>query len=264
MKKKHLLSMLILPLLLLCPVVEAKQIHAFIAADTLSNLKIPATIDIKTVRKMVESIADAMHIPAATYVIEKRKLNGHTLSETIQNASIASDDVVLFYYSGHGFRTYAMNNIWPNVYFTNTQEEIPVETLVGALLQKQASLYIVLADCCNNYIKEIIPQGRYLKRRSVPPKTRVRATLKNLFSQENKLILASGAVPGSLSWATEKGSIFTNALVKSLQSEAYEESPDWERVLQRTATLCRKHQKIQYLISPIWETTEVEHHEPEN
>lgn len=66
------------------------------------------------------------------------------------------DDVILFYYSGHGYRTVTKENDWPNLYFTEAGAGIDIDLITSLLQSKKAHLSIILVDCCNTALADFL------------------------------------------------------------------------------------------------------------
>ena len=71
---------------------------------------------------------------------------------------------------------------------------------------------------------------------------------RKLFLESSGICIASGSVPGEVSWATPKGGIFTSAFLESLKKEIEEEFPSWESLFDRTEKTCSFFQQPQYML----------------
>lgn len=238
------------PLLLvtLISTLSAKQIHLFLAADTYSNLESSAKIDIKRIKNELRSVAEQLCIDISIQEMHGKRLTEDKLKDCIKNTCTSQDDILVFYYSGHGFRYKSSNSIWPHLYFTPLDESLHLEEVVQCIVKKPGTLYFILADCCNNIPKHLtLPYHPFQQEFTSKGKLN-KKTYSQLFSAVNTLIVASGSSPGKVAWATEKGSLFTLALLRSVKEETLHENPDWSRIFERTISLCKKHQQPQYSI----------------
>jgi len=255
MIKKYVSSLItttIATLMLTAPIaLESQEIHSFVTADTLSNLKNSVRVDMKSIKKLIRSISQSTQIPYTSLMLTHKDLTRSNLFRIIDATNINPDDIVFFYYTGHGCRTMETRNMWPCIYFTKPRERVDLSDIVDVLLSKKASLYVVIADCCNDYKQLDLINAHSLSQKKLPSKNLQQQVLRSLFSQQNLLIIASGSTPGQLSWTTQDGSIFTNAFIKSLEIEAHREEAQWERVLQRTVAFCKKYQTVQFSISTL-------------
>ena len=117
------------------------------------------------------------------------------------------------------------------------------------ITSQPASLFITIADCCNNFTdrpKGMLPfRPEAVIAKSYTPNSNKEA-LKKLFLRTQGLIIASGSIPGKRSWWTEKGGLFTNALLASLKDELNEVDPQWEHLFKKVNACCSNVQQPQF------------------
>ncbi|MDB6081540.1 MAG: hypothetical protein JWO53_812 [Chlamydiia bacterium] len=228
----------------------AKELHVLLSADTISNVKKASKRDLENLQKELLFISSATGMPLRTTLLKGSMLSIASIQAWLKNEVINPDDVVLIYYTGHGFRTKKSPSIWPYIYLPATKEAIDINDLVRALTTKPAALYITIADCCNNLIKPKI-QARFTYPHSFAPSSQAHLTTgyRKLFLESRGIIIASGSKPKKRSWATAKGGIFTNAFLLSLKNEAAEHNPDWKRLFKKVKFICKQYQKPQFKIS---------------
>jgi hypothetical protein len=165
------------------------------------------------------------------------------------NETIHPDDVVFFYYTGHGLRTDKSQTIWPSIYLPAKQEMIDVHDLVNTMITRPASLYITIADCCNNVVHDTHSSDGFSPPLFAKSQPLSRSAYKKLFLKSRGLIIASGSVPGKRSWCTQKGGVFTNAFLTSLRHELGAVNPSWNHILTQSKMLCQHLQKAQFQVS---------------
>ena len=229
--------------------VEAKEFHALLTGDTFSDVKDAANCDIKHIRKELQNVCDALDM-----TLHVKELKGKTLTKTqvrkwLESDSIAPDDIVLFYFTGHGFRTEKTRTIWPCIFFPAKKEIIEFTDIINEFTQKPTSLCMIIADCCNNFYQEkmLMPffGKNFLLHKNFHPH-HAEEVYSRLFKHTTGVIIASGSTPGKRSWCTKKGSIFTSALLTSLKQELHEPNPRWDHLLLQTKNMCHKFQKPQF------------------
>lgn len=182
-----------------------------------------------------------------------------------------SNDVVLFYFLGHGFSSEETK--WPNLLFMNTAEGKPLgqsdvkaaslnlEAIEQSLSQKNARLTIVMAEASNDELGKI---------NAVAPEEGVDFDLfktdegslsdeeryKDLFLFSRGSIVASSSKPEYLSYYNEKqGGLFTRGFLGALKVQvAKDYQADWGSFLldvqRRTKSLAKSNnlsQSAQYL-----------------
>ena len=217
-------------------------------------------------KKEIKFIEAATETKVHVKEILDENLTLRTIRNWIRTENVQPQDVIIFYYSGHGFRTKTNSTVWPSIYFPHKEEWLDMYQLIKEFSAKPASLYIIIADCCNNFVKIKSPLNscQFSKKNEMFKITqKTSSSYKKLLLENYGLIIASGAIPGKISWATDKGSIFTNAFIDNIHSELEKSEPQWERIFTRTMTSCRFAQKPQFflLLSPINEGLEFKPHE---
>ena len=151
----------------------------------------------------------------------------------------SKDDVVMFYYSGHGGRMSNKKGRWPDMAMQDKLVDLGYPMDVIAKKPTPPRLAISLGDCCNSFMD-----------RSAEPKTRAAkktAGLRPLFMDANGIVIASGSEPGQYSLGGSDGGVFTNAYFKAAYNPT---NADWESVLRAAQQLTLKssdgQQKAQF------------------
>ena len=174
------------------------------------------------------------------------KKNVYLSIDNLKKQKPSPIDIVIFYYSGHGFRFSNDTSLYPRMSLrTNPDQDIDknnlsVEDVYKQILKLGARVNIVLTDCCNQDIGANSPVGRTVLR------TRgggYNATAESLnmancnalfFSKQPVSIIASSAEKDQLATGNPAlGGFFTyyfkGLLEKSLYS--YDKSNSWLRLL---------------------------------
>ncbi len=229
--------------------IEAKEFHALLTGDTFSDVKEAASCDIKHIRKELQTVCDAINMPLHIKELKGKALTKTQVRKWIGSDAITSDDIVLFYFTGHGFRTEKTRTIWPCIFFPAKKEIIEFTDIINEFTKKSAALCVIIADCCNNFYQEkglMPPFGEnFLLCKNFHPQ-RSEEVYTRLFKNTTGIIIASGSTPGKRSWCTKKGSIFTSALLTCLKQELHETNPRWDHLLLETKNMCHKFQKPQF------------------
>ncbi len=163
-------------------------------------------------------------------------------------------DIVIFYYSGHGFRYSNDVSPYPRMSLrTNTNQDLaqnnmPVEEVYKQIKKLGARLNLVISDCCNNDIGSPVPVGRdILKTRSGGYNTTALSlNMKNckalFFNPEPISIIATSAEAKQLATANPVlGSFFTYYFKAFLEKSLYSfpNSDSWLRLFLTTKERAR-------------------------
>ena len=145
----------------LTPEQKRTTLHLIIVANTEDD-KIGNTcmLDKNRTMKMYKDLAGFMGIS-----FNPKEIYGDTYSkENVQKAVMdlypASQDIVVFYYSGHGFSDAGAGRKFPNMALSGKSYEEAkangwnVEDVFNIIKRKGARLNLVISDCCNNSLDD--------------------------------------------------------------------------------------------------------------
>jgi hypothetical protein len=219
----------------------AATLHALFVIDTDdANIGRMVARDLDIMGDEVQRIAQATGLTLNDRVYRGRDFTTKNVMDAVRSIAPARDDVVLFYYSGHGFRTKNKNTRWPYLYFHNKPPN-PVDFgwVVDEMARKGARLTLVLTDSCNNVVnvqiretQKALPQGM----------SKAANGYRELFLNYRGLIAAASSIPGETSTATSSGSLFTLSFLKALRGEVVRPRPTWESLMQKGAGSRLRHQ----------------------
>lgn len=242
----YLNTVLILLLCIQCITGYSEELRALFACDTLSDIKVSTRHDVANLTKALQTIAKHTNLSLKIDTLEGKELTLHRLNAKIDSYRGKNNGVVLFYYSGHGYRTDRMTSIWPRLFFPAKKERIFTEEITQRLQSLGARLVIVLLDCCNNPAivksRAIVLQVKGV----VQPKNL--PGLKTLFLVSRGHIIASGSSPGGFSFSYKTGSIFTSSFIDALSDRCLSEHTSWQAVMEQTIARCAPVQHPIYRI----------------
>jgi hypothetical protein len=160
----------------------------------------------------------------------------NVLSE-IRSLNVETNDVVIFYYHGHGTNTSnnTANNKWPSMHITPNGDDLSAATFLEHTTVKQelenvcgqAKLVLCIADCCNRFSYKQNPPS------VMGP--RYNDNIKRLFMGFNgqKFIMISASKPGQYGYSAKTGSVFGNYFRSAVNYFSEKTNPTWEEVLNR-------------------------------
>ncbi|WP_069470740.1 caspase family protein [Candidatus Marithrix sp. Canyon 246] len=194
-------------------------LHAIIIADTNNEtVGESVEIDMRNINRLLESIAGNTGLILEPQSIYGNQLNLDNVTQAINKLRVGTNDVVFFYYSGHGANT-EKGSQWPSMLINN--KLINLDKIITTLSMKKPRFLMVLSDSCNNFISNIS---------SSKSPTRNRPKLENyrkLFLNYRGYIIASSSIPGQRSWGNNHtGGLFTHAFISSLNKNS-----DWHHIM---------------------------------
>lgn len=97
--------------------IDAKDFYAILVADTLEDsIGISCHQDLQKMREFVEQSAQQSDMHLRLVMLS----GGSTITKHLKNVvhalPITQDDVVVFFFAGHGYRTHSKKDKFPNLY----------------------------------------------------------------------------------------------------------------------------------------------------
>lgn len=228
---------------------EAASIHAILVGDVHDpNIGPGDRLDLNLMKGLLNDIARNTGMPLKMNVIDDR-IQRTTVMSAVRNLNPGSDDMVVFYYTGHGYRMRTMSTKWPAMALKGSGDDtagLDQYWVYNMLKQKNPRLLMVMTDACNNYVQE----GAIDTTLSVQSSQERRESYNKLFQQYRGAIIASSSVPGQYSFSGSTGSQFTVAFIRNLRSALGESNPSWDRIMKNSVKpLMSGRQVPQYAIN---------------
>lgn len=245
----------ILMLLMIVFILPANTIHTIIFADTNDqSIGQSVRVDVKKFQNWANMVADALKTDG--YSQKVYNYSGNLCSKSnlldVVNNLYCTDDIVLFYYSGHGSRSINDVSKFPRMCLgaNSTDQFLSVSQLNTLLQQKNPRLLIIIADCCNSYFDGSIPMGRMVAMGSTAGRVSYPTSkIRELFTKRRGNIISAGATKGEYGWSGNfTGGLFTNSFIESFDfSIERGETASWNVIFKDTKDLTFELSQIAYL-----------------
>ncbi len=215
-----------------------------------------ASLDIITVRETIHKIAKHIAFDLVELVIEGKDYNNENVIHAVNSLNPDSDDIVIFYYTGHGFSYENESKIkYPQIDLrkmpaafnitdvNNTTKNL--NDIYEIIKTKSARLNLVIGDCCNNEIDFERRLGSKVKKTYIRKVRELKINKKicnELFCKPKSSILIASATKGQLSIMDERiGSIFTLKFTENLNKTIHaplnsDSVFPWNKLLRQTKT----------------------------
>ncbi len=215
-------------------------------ANTLDKkIGISSKKDLDRVTEFIEELTSGLGIKLIQTSVWGDEFNKYNVQEAVDNIQPNSNDIVMFYYSGHGFRFKNDESKFPRMSLRTNKlvkledNNLSVENDVyKILLRKKAKVTIVLSDCCNSVIDQPSPIGMDLLRPRATGKAGLNLNYDNclalFFPVQPVSILVGSAEKGQLaSGNPDLGGFFTNFFLAQLTNTLYSNKvpPSWLKIL---------------------------------
>lgn len=264
----------VLLFLLLPTMVSAQKIHWIIFGDTQdpnNGSEVRNSISAFT-SQFIDRINDA--IMPKGYVPQRRVFTGPEFTEgkcndVIRKLSCGKDDIIVFYYLGHGGRAqldneeqqgvYNQKYPWPDLAFdkANTNQTIQGQTLNGihrTLKQKGARLTVTMGMCCNKRSSQYKRHGTSTQSRryKIVSKKFAKKVGQQLFLKSRGDVLISSAQPNEISYGGSYNGQdvdhFTSAICQTMDRYANNdigENVTWNSFLNEVSSKCTSMANMQ-------------------
>lgn len=221
------------------------KLHLVILANTsIGDIGESCETDSRNITKEFEDIAGALKADFRKYEIKGTSFTKTNAMQVLNGLTPSSNDIVIFYYSGHGFRwsdqtdPYPQMDIRASPYTKLTAETtISVSSVYNLLEKKGARLNIVITDCCNSDIGiNKMTETHFLAGRSY--QTPEIEKLQKLFLATKGNIIVTSSSAGQVSWSNSvNGGFFTLSFLQAFHEEiSYlkHQEPSWDNILKKS------------------------------
>lgn len=247
-KTEIILKKIILSIFLLNTFIsECQTIHAIIVGATMDEeriLKEGLNVNMTDIGEELKLVAENTNLSVKLYDFTNYQFQSNLVRNAINNLICNSQDVIFFYYAGHGFRYNNQNDPWPVLavdYNINTisdasEHGIPLSEIVNNLKNKNARLTIVVAECCNKTNGYKAPTIEEFKgQANLSFSIRDPQRLKELYEQSSGFIVASSSIPGQVSKVNSRlGSYFTRSFVEvHKELTGISNNANWEDIFKK-------------------------------
>lgn len=190
-----------------------------------------------------QEIATNIHFHYEPIVLMRGELNKRSLENKIDNLQVGSNDVLVFYYAGHGFAELNQKSPYPALYLKG-EETATLDAIYVRLKKKKARLLLTFADCCNNIIVKFngLPTVKPLVERTINVENDI---LRKLFKEsKGSIILSSARRNETAAGYTKTGGFYTCFWKESLlYAQAHNTHITWETLLTDAETRLQRYLK---------------------
>ena len=229
-------SFLVLCLLAFSPVLFGQTFHALIFADTFDDgIGSSCLNDYEQVGIEMASIANATKLTFKPYHFRDFDFNKAKVLEVLNSLKCGKDDVVFFYYTGHGARAINDQSNFPQLKLGDKDADfLPLYKVQEIIKAKNPKFSVVLGDCCNSYVEGLSPKS--ISGNSTVLKNSSSSNYNSLFRNLKGNIIISSSQAGQTSAAMDEGGAFTLCFLHELANVVNGNGGkvSWENLLNRS------------------------------
>ncbi|SEJ84997.1 Caspase domain-containing protein [Dyadobacter sp. SG02] len=227
--RRGLLAFIALFISQLC---NAQSFYAVLVADTKDpSLGASCEKDLQEMSGTLQAISKKIQYNYQELICHQDQFGKGGIQAAISKIQCKPEDIIFFYYTGHGINTITEKSDFPILYLKD--ENLELETVHKLLKEKKPRFCLTLGDCCNNLFA-----GRRGMRSATPVLKGIGVTqdtqiLRKLFVEANGDLLISSAKKGERATAhPSEGSFYSNTWMQALAyAENHNMHVSWETLL---------------------------------
>jgi len=204
----------------------AQTIHAVLVADT-NDPSIGASVakDLGGLTRMLQAASGATGMKLELQALEGAQVTLQNVRAAVQRVNAGPNDAVIFYYSGHGYRTWNKQSRFPYLYISQQGQDFG--EIVAELRKRSPRLLIAVTDSCNEYAD--LPVAAAMRSMSQMDMKRNYSRL--WLEAQGEIVIASSS-EGEYAWGDDTvGGYFTSRFLKSHEAAVTSPQPGWESIL---------------------------------
>ena len=224
------------------------KIHFILVANT-EDPRIGSSVkkDVNNIYSEIKDVSTFLNLPLNYVEISGSKFGKANVETALNNLKPGPDDIVIFYYSGHGYSNDQQSSkLYPQFDLRQSRfEDILVATLNVAdvydkIKAKNARLNLIISDCCNSSLGTLKPEGKSFALTAKSLLSWDKSYCSNLFMNSKGSILATAAKKGQYAYGnTDVGGYFTSNLITSMEkylSKFQGTTPSWNKIIAEAQT----------------------------
>lgn len=228
-------------------------LHLVVVANTnVSDIGASCKTDMDNVRQEFTAVSKVTGLKYKEHLVHEKNYNKAYAVKTIRGLKVNKSDVVVFVYTGHGFRFNDQKEYYPCIDLTSssyddvTKAYASMTDIYNEITKKGARLNIVLSDCCNTLLGTTTPMVNVNTLFSRANKNFDVEKIKKLFLGSEGNIWATAASPGEASWCGPRGGFFLMSFIESFRAQTSALSktePSWNTIVDNAITSALKKSK---------------------
>ena len=228
--------------------VAATKLHFVLVANT-NDPRIGYSVqkDVINITSQIKDVATFLNLPLNLVEISGTKFGKAGVETALNNLKPGTNDIVIFYYSGHGYSNDRnANEQYPQFDLRQSRfDDVLVATLNASevltkIKSKNARLNLVITDCCNSSLGLLKPEGKNFALTTKSLMSWEKSYCYDLFMKSKGTVIATAAKKGQYAYGnTDVGGYFTSNLITSMEkylSKFQTSTPTWQEIIAEAQT----------------------------
>jgi hypothetical protein len=223
---------------------EPSAFRVVLACDTFSqDISSGTNADFSRMKKTMYRIGSRIGMKPQFTLLKGSDLSLTNIKSWVASLPKPSNDILIFYFSGHGFRYANTTSKWPFLYLHG--QSVSGQSIYQEIRKIQPRFALVLFDCCNNKIayRKSPSQHYHSSDFVISGRSSIRG-IRSLFLRSRGIVTVSASSPGEYAIALvgqkPRGSVFTMGLLNSLRKNSRKTNANWKSVLKNTVFFCNQ------------------------
>lgn len=231
------------------PNVTKPTFRLLLVANTeVSDIGVACKRDLSNIRGEFSAIAKVLGMDYDEQIVSEDSYNKANVVKMVRGVKANPNDVLMFVYTGHGFRFDNQKDYYPNIDLRSSNYDDPLKSYIAMtdvyneLKSKGARLNIVLSDCCNTKAGIDAPMTNQNSLFSRSNTNFDINKLQTLFLGSSGNIKATASSPGEMSWCGQSGGFFILSFLESLRSQIsplHSIEPSWDSLIGNAMVLAK-------------------------
>jgi hypothetical protein len=234
---------------------QTGTLHVVIVAN-IQDILIGGNSDAERMKTSFQVIGKKIGFQVNVIEVQGNNFTDSAVTQALVNLPKRTEDIIVFYYTGHGFNNKQAKSRWPTLctYSGKTGTCVAGSSVVRYLEHRVERAAIILFDCCNKPSKsEHIVQSIRSNDMERALKNKDDLTgLTKLFLNTRGLVIAAAARPGEVAYGNlVQGGVFTSSFLKTLRRKGADSNITWSDILRSTCKLTQSMERKQHPIYDI-------------
>lgn len=257
MKAKFRSLIVVLAMFLSGPAFGQGKVHAVLVGDTNDpGIGSGASANVAAFADFIQKIASALGVDAAIKQVKGNDFSCQNISAAVSAIQTARDDLVVFYYAGHGFREEGQRSRFPRLWCRGAPSQALLLEEVALDFRSRSAfprMVWTVADACNTTSEDAAALTASVG-------SAVQQGLVKLFGKPSGSMIMSGADMHQFSWYFPEGGQFSKNLLDVMSQEVRRgANAAWASLLPGAMRAFEtRYNNRTYIQQPIYSSTLVE------